>query len=54
MSCFGCCPEDDMQKTADNGPSMTHHAAGVFIKEFSKLLVTIPTKYCKNSSLTQF
>ncbi|KAL1806780.1 hypothetical protein DCAR_0832620 [Daucus carota subsp. sativus] len=27
MSCFGCCPEDDMQKTADNGP-MTNHAAG--------------------------
>ncbi|KAK1390314.1 Pto-interacting protein 1 [Heracleum sosnowskyi] len=28
MSCFGCCSEDSMQKTADNGPYMTHHAAG--------------------------
>lgn len=30
MSCFGCCSEDSMQKTADNGPYMTHHAAGCF------------------------
>nr|XP_017215270.1 PREDICTED: pto-interacting protein 1 isoform X1 [Daucus carota subsp. sativus] len=28
MSCFGCCSEDSMQKTADNGPYMTNHAAG--------------------------
>lgn len=30
MSCFGCCSEDSMQKTADNGPYTTNHAAGYF------------------------
>ncbi|PWA34694.1 pto-interacting protein 1 [Artemisia annua] len=28
MSCFGCCGEDDMHKSYDNGPYMTNNAAG--------------------------
>lgn len=28
MSCFGCCPKDDMQKTYDHGPFTANNSAG--------------------------
>lgn len=30
MSCFSCCPEDDMQKPYDNGPFPANNFAGRF------------------------